>query len=81
MTEKRGGRRLYGLWITIMIYNSGRAAVWPFFEGHRFAQEAVIFAVMLLVYLLGFAGGSRSTTGGDPSPSARASDATEDPSA
>ena len=80
MTEKRGGGRMYGLWITMMIFICGRAIVWPYLAGHRFAQDIAIFALMLLVYLLGFAGGSRSTTASDQTPSAGSpTDATEDP--
>ncbi|MFF3380786.1 hypothetical protein ACFYXF_48565 [Streptomyces sp. NPDC002680] len=72
MTEKPGKRRLYGLWITMMIYISGRVTVWPYLEGHRFAQEIAIFGLMTLAYLLGFAGGcSRgSTTPGREKPQA-----------
>lgn len=58
MTEKPGGRRLYGLWITMMIFISGRVTVWPLLDGHRFAQEVAIFGLMVLAYLLGFAGGN-----------------------
>ncbi len=79
MTEKRSGRRMYGLWITMMIFISGRATVWPYLEGHGTAQHIAIFGLMLLVYLLGYAGGSRSTTGDDQSPPGRASDPTGDP--
>ncbi|MFJ3270600.1 hypothetical protein OG963_29300 [Streptomyces sp. NBC_01707] len=79
MTEKRSGGRIYGLWITMMIFISGRGTVWPYLDGHRFAQEVAIFALMLLVYLLGFAGGNRSTTASDQNPPGRLTDATEDP--
>lgn len=58
MTEKPGRRRLYGLWITVMIFISGRVTVWPLLDGHRFAQEAAVLGLMVLAYLLGFAGGS-----------------------
>ncbi|MFD5061823.1 MULTISPECIES: hypothetical protein [unclassified Streptomyces] len=82
MTEKRGGGRIYGLWITMMIFFSGRATVWPYLAGRRFAQDIAILALMLLVYLLGFAGGSRSpTASGQTPPTGSPIDATEDPSA
>lgn len=79
MTEKRGGGRIYGLWITMMIFISGRSTVWPYLEGHRFAQDVAIFALMLLVYLLGFAGGSRTTPASGQDSPGRPADATEDP--
>lgn len=78
MTGKHGGGRIYSLWITVMIFISGRATVWPYLEGHRFAQDITIFALMLLVHLLGFAGGSRSIAASDQPPGCPA-DATEDP--
>ncbi|MFF5279337.1 hypothetical protein [Streptomyces sp. NPDC000133] len=79
MTEKRGGGRVYGLWITMMIFISGRTTVWPYLEGHRFAQDVAIFALMLFVYLFGFAGGSRSTPASDQNSPGGPADATEEP--
>ncbi|MER7807246.1 hypothetical protein [Streptomyces sp900116325] len=81
MTAKRGGGRIHGLWITMMIFISGRATVWPYLEGHRFAQDVAIFVLMLFVYLLGFAGGSRSTPASDQNSPGRPADATEEPPA
>lgn len=79
MRQKRSGGRLDGLWITVMIFISGRAAVWPLLHGHRTAQDVAIFGLMLLVYLLGYAGGSRSVGRTDQIPPARLDGPAEDP--
>ncbi|MET7696394.1 hypothetical protein [Streptomyces sp. NPDC005485] len=79
MAKNRSRGRIYGLWITAMIFISGRVTVGPYLEGHRIAQEVAIFGLLMLVYLLGFAGGSRSTIESDQKPPERASDQTEGP--
>lgn len=70
MTEKRHRRRMRGLWITMMILISGRVTVWPYLEGHETAQDIAVCGLFVLVYFLGFAGGSRATSGSDKSPPA-----------
>lgn len=68
MAAKRNGRRMHGLWITMMILISGRVTVWPYLEGHRTAQDVAVCGLLIVVYFLGFAGGSRATSGTDKSP-------------
>ncbi|MGW3849275.1 hypothetical protein [Streptomyces fagopyri] len=47
---------------------SGRVTVWPYLEGHRTAQDVAVCGLLIVVYFLGFAGGSRATSGTDKSP-------------
>jgi hypothetical protein len=80
MQEKRRRGKLYGLWLTIMIFISGRASVWPLLHGHRTVQDIAICGVMVLVYLLGYAGGSRSIAGSSQGPPGLPGGPAEDPS-